>query len=191
MTKIEEAQTTYAQDRKEWRSWLQKHHQSKNHIWLVYYKKHTGQPSIPYTDAVEEAICFGWIDGQIKKIDDDRYMQRFTPRTSKSLWSELNIERAEKMISLGIMTEPGLNAYHEGMKLKKRVPSSKNFTVPPDLKAALIRNKQAWSNFQRYSPSAQLAYVYWVDTAKTEVTRQNRIQTTIARLISNKKFGDD
>jgi uncharacterized protein YdeI (YjbR/CyaY-like superfamily) len=130
MTKMEEAQTIYAKDRKEWRSWLQKNHQSKDHIWLIYYKKHTGQTSITYTDAVEEAICFGWIDGQIKKIDDDRYMQRFTPRTSKSRWSELNIDRAEKMIKLGNMTESGLNTFNKGMKNKERVPSSKNFTIP-------------------------------------------------------------
>ncbi|MBI5625609.1 MAG: hypothetical protein HY935_00150, partial [Nitrosomonadales bacterium] len=77
---MEEAKTTYAKDRKEWRSWLQKNHKSQKDIWLIYYKKHTGQASISYVDAVEEAICFGWIDGQIKKIDDDKYMQRYTPR---------------------------------------------------------------------------------------------------------------
>ena len=187
---MEEAKTTYAKDRKEWRLWLQKNHKSKEGIWLIYYKKHTGQTSIPYTDAVEEAICFGWIDGRIKKIDDDKYMQRYTPRTPKSLWSELNIERAKKMIKLGNMTELGFKAFSEGMKTKERVPSSKNFSVPPYFKTALIKNKKAWNNFQNFSPSAQLAYVYWVNTAKTEETRQKRIRKTIEQLARNKKFGE-
>lgn len=187
---MEENKTTYAKDRKEWRSWLQKNHKSKTGIWLIYYKKHTGQTSITYTDAVEEAICFGWIDGQIKKIDDDKYMQRYTPRKPKSLWSEVNIERAKKMIKVGYMTEFGLKALHEGMKTKERIPSSKNFSVPPYLKTALIKNKKAWNNFQNFSPSAQLAYVYWVNTAKTEETRQKRIIKTIEQLAMNKKFGE-
>src|SRR5512145_166567 len=104
---METSDTTYAKNRKAWRSWLKRNHRSKKGVWLIYYKKHTGQTSISYADAVEEAICFGWIDGQIKKIDDDRYMQRFTPRTAKSLWSVINVERANKMIELGYMTEAG------------------------------------------------------------------------------------
>lgn len=187
---MEKIDTTYAKNRKEWRSWLHKNHKTEKGIWLVYYKKHTGQPSISYTDAVEEAICFGWIDGQIKKIDDDKYMQRFTPRKPKSLWSEINIERAKKMIELGYMTERGLKALKEGTKTKERIPSSKNFSVPPYLKTALSKNKKAWSNFQSFSPSAQLAYVYWVTSAKTDETRQKRIEKAIERLSMNKKFGE-
>jgi uncharacterized protein YdeI (YjbR/CyaY-like superfamily) len=187
---MESVKTIYAKNRKEWRYWLQKNHHSQKGIWLVYYKKHTGQTSISYTDAVEEAICFGWIDGQIKKIDDDKYMQRYTPRKPKSLWSEVNIERAKKMINLGYMAEFGLKALHEGMKTNERIPSSKNFSVPPYLKTALIKNKKAWNNFQNFSPSAQLAYVYWVNTAKTEETRQKRIKKTIEQLAMNKKFGE-
>jgi uncharacterized protein YdeI (YjbR/CyaY-like superfamily) len=154
------------------------------------YKKHTGRTSISYTDAVEEAICFGWIDGQIKKIDDDRYMQRFTPRKPKSLWSEINVDRAKKMIALGYMTEIGLKALEEGTKTKERIPSSKNFSVPLYLRTALSKNKKAWNNFQSFSPSAQLAYVYWVTSAKTEETRQKRIEKIIERLSMKKKFGE-
>jgi uncharacterized protein YdeI (YjbR/CyaY-like superfamily) len=98
----------YCKDRSEWRSWLQKNHISEKEIWLVYYKKHTRKQSISYNDAVEEAICFGWIDGQTKKIDDERYMQRYTPRRSNSHWSTINIERANKMIKQGHMTKEGL-----------------------------------------------------------------------------------
>jgi uncharacterized protein YdeI (YjbR/CyaY-like superfamily) len=187
---MEEIIKKYYKDRKAWRSWLQKYHESKKEVWLIYFKKHTGKLSITYNDAVEEAICFGWIDGQIKKIDDERYMQRFTPRTSKSLWSVINIERAKKMILQGRMTESGLTIYQAGVKKKERVPSSKNFTVPADLKEALTENKNAWNHFQKFAPSAKLAYVYWVNTAKTEETRQKRIRKTIERVAQNKKYGD-
>jgi uncharacterized protein YdeI (YjbR/CyaY-like superfamily) len=129
----------YFKNRDEWRDWLQKHHQSKKEVWLIYYKKHTGQTTISYSDAVEEAICFGWIDGQIKKIDGDKYMQRYTPRTPKSLWSELNIEKAKKMIKIGQMTEFGLKVYSAGLKTDERVPSSKSFSIPSYFKNAIIK----------------------------------------------------
>ncbi len=182
--------TLYVADRKSWRAWLAKRHKSETEIWLVYYKKHTGKPSIPYNDAVEEAICFGWIDGQVKKIDDERYAQRFSPRKVKSSWSEINIQRAKKMIEQGNMTEWGREIYEEGMKTNRIVPSSRNFSIPADLKTALIKNKKAWGNFQNLSPSAKLAHVYWVTTAKREETRQKRIDKTVELMAQNKKLGD-
>jgi len=94
------------------------------------------------------------------------------------------------MIKQGEMTEMGLKIYQDGIKTKKRVPSSKNFSVPPYFKTALIRNNKAWNNFQNFAPSAKLAYVYWVSTAKTEETRQKRIKKTIEQLVKNKKFGE-
>lgn len=181
----------YVKNREEWREWLQNNHRTEKFVWLIYYKKHSSEPSISYSDAVEEALCFGWIDGQIKKIDDDKYMQRYTPRTSKSLWSELNVERAKKMIKLGKMTEKGLEVFSEAMKTNKRVPSSKIFSIPIYLQTALIKNEKAWNNFQNFSPSAQLAYVYWIDTAKTDNTRQKRINITIEQLERNKKLGEN
>lgn len=183
-------ETLYVADRKSWRAWLATRHKSETEIWLIYFKKHTGKTSIPYKDAVEEAICFGWIDGQIKKIDDERYMQRFSPRKIKSSWSEINIERAKKMIEKGNMAEWGLKIYEDGMRTNRIVPSSKNFSVPDDLKTALIKNKKAWSGFQSFPPSAKLAYVYWVSIAKTEETRHKRINKTVERIAQNKKFGD-
>ncbi|OGG04772.1 hypothetical protein A2Z33_05665 [Candidatus Gottesmanbacteria bacterium RBG_16_52_11] len=180
----------YIKTRNEWRSWLQRNHKSKEGIWFIYYKKHTGKPSVPYAEAVEEAICFGWIDGQIKKIDDEKYMQRYSPRTSKSVWSEINVERAKKMIKQGVMAESGLKAFREGTKTNKRVPSSKNFSVPAYFKEAITKNKIAWENFQKFSPSSKLAYVYWVGTAKTDETRQKRIKKSVEQLAKNKKFGE-
>jgi len=101
----------YFQNRTEWRTWLKKNHSSEKEIWIIYYKKHTANTRIPYEDAVEEAICFGWIDSTVKRMDDERFMQKFTPRNKKSSWSEHNIRRAEKMIQEGRMTEFGLKVY--------------------------------------------------------------------------------
>lgn len=184
-----EIETIYCKNRKEWREWLQKNHLSKEGIWLIYYKKHTGKSSVFYNEAVEEAICFGWIDGQIRKIDDEKYMQRYSPRTFKSLWSVINVGRAKKMIEQGRMIEKGLKIFQDGIKTKERVPSSKSFSIPSYLKMALIKNKKAWSNFQRFAPSAKLAYVYWVTIAKTSDTRQKRIEKTVKSIEQNKIFG--
>ncbi|MBI4652096.1 YdeI/OmpD-associated family protein [Candidatus Desantisbacteria bacterium] len=183
-------ETIYCKNRKEWREWLQINSLSKKGIWLIYYKKHTKKHSVYYDEAVEEAICFGWIDGRIKKIDDERYMQYYSPRKSKSRWSVINVGRAKMMIAQGRMTENGLKIFQNGMESKDRIPSSKSFSIPSYLKTALNKNKKAWSNFQRFAPSAKLAYVYWVTNAKTSDTRQKRIEKTIKLIEQNKKFGE-
>jgi len=182
------AKTLSLTSRESWRDWLQKNHNKDKEIWLVYYKKHTGKPSIPYVDAVEQAICFGWIDGQIKSLDKQRYMQRFTPRTPSSNWSVINIDRAKKMIKEGKMTHWGLKVYENGMKAGRIIPSSKSFSIPSDLKKALVANKKAWSNFQGLTASAQLVFVYWVDTAKTDETRQQRIEKIVNLSAAGKKL---
>lgn len=119
-----------------------------------------------------------------------RYMQRYTPRKSKSNWSVINIERAEKMIQQGLMTKEGLEIFQKGIKSAKIIPSSKNFSVPRDFKLALKNDIKASNNFQNFPPSAQLAYVYWVDTAKTDKTRQTRIEKAIKQIAFNKRFGE-
>src|SRR5579864_4930465 len=103
--------TFYAKDRREWRSWLEKNASSSREIFLIYYKKGSGKPRIAYGDAVEEALCFGWIDGKVHKLDDHRYVQRFTPRRPASRWSLLNIKRAKKVIAAGQMTAAGLAVF--------------------------------------------------------------------------------
>jgi len=134
----------YMKNRRQWRSWLQKNHDCRDEVWLVYYKKHTNKPSIPYVDAVEEAICFGWIDGKVRSVDAERNVQRYTPRRERSNWSELNIGRARRMIAQGQMTEAGLSVFLTAMKANARVPSSRSFSVPNYLKEALLRNMAAW-----------------------------------------------
>lgn len=171
-----------------WRRWLKKNHKSKKEIWLIYLKKHTGKPRIPYDDAVEEALCFGWIDTTVKRIDDERYAQKFTPRRKNSGWSKLNIKRAEKMIRAGKMTETGLELYKETDK--SRVSSEKRILViPPALKKALGKNKQAKENFENFAPGYKRDYINWVITAKREETRQRRIEKVVERAIGNMKPG--
>lgn len=178
----------FVKNRRAWRAWLEKNHKSEKSIWLIYYKKHTGKSSIPYVDAVEEALCFGWIDGQIRSLDKERFMQRFTPRSPSSNWSVINIARAKKMIKEGKMTDWGRQVYEKGIKVNRIIPSSKKFSIPSDIKKALISNKEAWAYFQSIAPSAQLAFVYWVDTAKTNETRQKRIKKMINLTAMGKKL---
>ena len=108
---MEIGDTLYVATREEWRAWLEANHDTKPEIWLIYYKAGSGKPRIPYRDAVEEALCFGWIDGIVRGIDEKKYVQRFTPRKKGSNWSDLNISIAENMIALGKMTPAGLAAY--------------------------------------------------------------------------------
>src|SRR4030042_4761773 len=111
----------YFTKREEWRKWLEKNHSSCEEVWLRYYKKPSGKPRIPYTDAVEEALCFGWIDGKIKRINEDNYIQRFTPRRKGSRWSKYNIDRVQKLIREGLMTPAGLKVYQEALVKPQRI----------------------------------------------------------------------
>jgi len=159
-------------------------------VWLVYYKKHTGKPTVPYNDAVEEAICFGWIDGQIRRLDDERYMQRYSPRNPKSLWSESNIQRAKRMIREGRMTPSGLKVFREAMAEGQVVPTVNDMTVPSDFEDAMAENPGARENFSALAPSSQLVYVYWITSAKRTETRLTRIRKAMELLAQNKKLGD-
>jgi len=176
--------------RGEWRAWLREHHLTAKEIWLVFAKKGASVRTISYDDAVEEAISFGWIDGKVKTIDDQRFMQRYTPRRPASAWSETNIERAKAMIAQGLMTEHGLRVYQEGIAGGRIVPSIRNFSVPPDLEAALSGNEKAGDNFSRMPPSAQLMFVYWVNAAKRTETREIRIKKSVELIAENKKLTD-
>ena len=177
-------------DRAAWRTWLERNHESEKEIWLVYAKKQSRMKSVLYEEAVEEAICFGWIDGQVKTIDIDRYMQRYTPRNAKSPWSEINRERADRMIQEGLMTDAGLKIFKEGMKNNLTVPSSKNFSVPDFLEDALRKDETVWYNFQNMAPSARLLYVHWVTSAKTQKTRLKRINKSIELIAQNRKLNE-
>ena len=182
----------YVKNREDWRSWLQNNHAAEKEVWLIYYKKHTGKPRIPYDDAVEEALCFGWIDSIVKRIDDEKYTQKYTHRKDKSIWSELNKKRAEKMIKQGRMTEAGLiksQKAKENGEWYKTTSKIDRPAIPPDLKNALAANKDADRNFNNFAPSYQKQFIGWIASAKKKETREKRIKETIKLAEQNKKPG--
>lgn len=163
--------------RKEWREWLAKNHATVKEAWLVFYKKPSGKPRIPYNDAVEEALCFGWIDGKLKRVDDNYYIQRFTPRRRNSIWSELNISRVRKMISEGLMMKPGLEAFQVYLDNPSllAVRNMEIPDIPEELLKMLKKNKAAFSNFQKFPVSTRRLYLQWLNSAKREETFTRRI----------------
>lgn len=181
-------------DRVEWRQWLASNHSKEGEIWLVHYKKHTNKPGISYEDAVEEALCFGWIDSTLRKIDDEKFVLRYSPRKGNSLWSQKNKQRAIKMINAGKMTEAGLEKIEEAKKNGKWDSAyiiKEKPEIPDDLKKALMKNRIAWINFSNLANSYQFAYIYWVNSAKRKETREKRIKEVVERAAQNKKPGVD
>ena len=182
----------YASSREEWRSWLKKNHAKAEEVWLVYYKKHTGKSSINYTDSVEEALCFGWIDGIKKRIDEEKYAHRFTPRKAKSKWSPLNIRLAKKMIEEGKMTQMGLASFNQKMNYDEDILNARNAKEIPltqEIEEALKANKKAWEHFNNLAPSHKKQYVGWLISAKRPETRERRLEEAIKLLAGNKKLG--
>jgi uncharacterized protein YdeI (YjbR/CyaY-like superfamily) len=179
--------------RDEWRAWLAANYTDKKEIWLVFNKKGTGVPSISYDAAVEEALCFGWIDSIIKRLDDAQFVRKFTPRTEKSNWSALNIKRAEKMIQSGLMTAHGLRlieAAKANGKWEKPVQKpTLTYHLHPEFEEALRRNKTAKGTFDNLSPTYQQQYIGWIQIAKREKTRRKRIEESIRLLEQGKKLG--
>jgi len=192
MSNIELNKALLFKNRNEWRSWLEKNHMISNEVWLIHYKKSSSKKNLNHFDAVKEAICFGWIDIKLKKIDEERFILRYSPRKPRSVWSKINKKNAEKMISLRKMMPAGYDKIEEATKqgfwdtaytnlVKERLPS--------DLKKALIMNKTAWNNFQHFANSYRNMYIGWVKNAKTEKTRKRRISEVVKRSFNNKKSG--
>ncbi len=182
----------YATDRNTWRAWLAKNHASETEAWLVYYKKHTGKPSVSYIDSVKEALCFGWIDGLKKRIDDETYAHRFTPRKPHSKWSPQNIKLARELVELGLMTAAGLTAFKQRASYDEaqlNVMQAKEISLAPETEKALKANQKAWQNFKQLTPGYRKQYVAWLQSAKRPETRQKRLQEAIRRLEKNQKLG--
>jgi uncharacterized protein YdeI (YjbR/CyaY-like superfamily) len=173
-------------NRENWRAWLEVNHASANELWLILYKKHTKKSSIRLDEAVEEALCFGWIDGKLRRIDDEKHEIRFTPRKKGSTWSETNINRVKRLIKEGRMTSVGLKKYRDGMRDPRMKLLRKDFEIPQFIVAALKRNKRAWDAFDKLAPSRKQQIVWWIATAKREETREKRIKETIRRSLTGK-----
>jgi len=185
--------TLHVTTREEWRSWLEENHKKERDIWLVYYKRHTCNPRIPYDHAVEEAICFGWIDSIIKRIDENTYCQKFTPRRKKSKWSAKNIERAEKMKAQGRMTEQGLISYSETRKYPSLIikPEDQHsfIQIPDDLNSELHNSGKAFRNFISFPKSYRKMCIGWINAAKKADTRQRRIAEVVEKSAKGEKLG--
>ncbi len=171
----------FFKNRAEWRKWLEQNYTLAQGIWMIMYKKHTGRECIKYEEALEEALCFGWIDGKLKRINEEYYIQSYTPRRKGSRWSKYNIERAEKLIQEGRMAGAGLEAYNEIFKNPGLVNDNRpaDPEIPADLLEALKDNKTAFDNFMKFSPSARRLYIGWSNDAKRDNTRIERIKKIV------------
>ena len=161
-------------------------------VWLVYFKKHTGKSSISYIDSVKEALCFGWIDGLKKRVDEERYMHRFTPRRAGSRWSPQNIRLAGELIASGEMTGVGLSAFNQRVNYDEgflQAVDVKEIPLPPEMERVLKANQDAWDNFLQLAPGYRKQYVGWLISAKRPETRERRLKEAIQLLAANKKLG--
>lgn len=178
--------------REEWRDWLAEHHDKCPGIWLIYHKKHTGVPRVAYGDAVEEALCFGWIDSTAKRLDDARYMQKYTPRKESSQWSALNRKRAEAMIAAGLMEPAGLarvEAAKKNGRWEKALEDRVDRPMPPELEAALAGDPEAAANFGRWTPTQRKYLINHVAGAKRPETRERRAEKVVTMARLNRKPG--
>ena len=174
--------TLYVPNRKAWRVWLKKHYKIEKEIWLVYYRKQAGKPRIAYNDAVEEALCFGWIDSTVKNLDAERIAQRFSPRKPKSGYSQPNKERLRRLIEQGKVMKDVLAALGD--------ISTEDFEIPSDILQALKANEPAWENFQTYSASYQRIRVAFIDGARSRPEEfRKRLKHFIRMTEKNKQFG--
>ena len=170
--------------RKAWRAWLEKHHATSAGTWLVYAKKHSGLPSLTYKDAVEEALCFGWIDSKIHPLDDDFYMQMFTPRKPKSAWSRLNKDRIKRLLAAGLMTAAGM-AVVKAAKTSGAWDANEHaekLIIPPDLERAIDANAEASRNWASYTDSRRKGVLYRLAGAKRPETRAKYLQQIVENM---------
>jgi len=179
---MEITQTLYVTDPKEWRAWLEGHYKTESEIWLVYYKKHTGQPRIAYNDAVEQALCFGWIDSTAKKLDEDRTAQRFSPRRPKSGYSQANIERLRYLIAQGQVIDEVLESLGDLLE--------QEFVFPTDILDAIKLDEEAWQNYQNYSDVYKRIRVAFIEAARNRPEEfQKRLNYFIKMTRDNKQIG--
>lgn len=166
----------------EFRQWLEENHDSAAELWVGFYKKGSGKPSITWPESVDQALCYGWIDGVRKSIDDQSYAIRFTPRRKASIWSSVNLKRAQELVALGLMRPAGLKAFAERDEQKSKQYSFEREQVElgESHEAEFRANAGAWEFFQSQPPSYRKPAIWWVISAKQETTRRRRLETLIA-----------
>jgi uncharacterized protein YdeI (YjbR/CyaY-like superfamily) len=174
--------TIYVTDQKAWRSWLAEHYDSEKEIWLLFAKKASGKPRIPYNDAVEEALCFGWIDSTTKRVDDVFYAQRFSPRNPRSEYSQANKERLAKLLQQGKVIE--------SVRATLGDTFSTEFVAPSDILKEIEANKVAWENYQKFSPEYQRIRIAFIDRARKRPDEfRKRLKYFVKMTEKNKQFG--
>lgn len=185
--------TLEVQDRAAWRAWLAEHHDSEAEIWLVFHKKETGIPSLQYGDALDEALCYGWVDSLIKALDGRSYARKFTPRKDDSKWSLVNKKRAEALIQEGRMTEHGLQKIEAARRTGSWDAATQrpklHIEMPAEFAEALQAHPQAEAAFNALPPSQQKPYLTWILTAKRPETRARRIAESLQLLSEGKALG--
>jgi uncharacterized protein YdeI (YjbR/CyaY-like superfamily) len=179
--------TLDVRSRRQWRNWLREHHDSQSEIWLVFHRSRAPETCVSYGDVVEEALCFGWIDSIVKRLDDDRYARKFTPRNPDSKWSTVNRRRYANLKARGLLAAPGL----------ERTPTSRSgdaprpsvSVLPSYIEKQLKANVRAWDYFERLAPSYRRTCIGWIDSAKREETKEKRLREVISLLAAGKKLG--
>ena len=164
------------------RAWLATHHESASELWVGFHRKGTGRPSLTWPESVDEALCFGWIDGVRKRVDDERYVIRFTPRKPASAWSAVNLAKMEALLAEGRVKPAGLAAYERRSEAKSRIYSyeqRRQATFPPELARRFRAEKGAWKFFAAQPPGYRSIATFWVVSAKREETRLRRLQKLI------------
>jgi uncharacterized protein YdeI (YjbR/CyaY-like superfamily) len=179
--------TFEARTPEQWRKWLAAHHDSESEVWLIFHKRHTGRASIAYQDALDEALCFGWVDSLIKRLDDARYARKFTPRKPDSRWSTVNRKRYAELKASGRLAPAGLN----------RAPTDRGYDAPRPavsklpkyIEDAVRKRPKAWRFFESLAPSYRRLYIRWIDSAKQEETKMRRLREAIRLLAAGKRLG--
>lgn len=179
----------YAKDSAIWRRWLQKNHSTAKGVWLIYFKIGSGKTRVSYGDAVEEALCFGWVDSRTQAIDEKSYKQIFTPRKKGSGWSKINKKRVEKLIQDGLMHSSGLAKIEQAKQdgSWNYLDAVEDLVMPDDFVKALAKNKKAKKNFEAFSPSSKKIILAWIHGAKQPSTRMKRISGTVKLAAQNIK----
>ena len=180
-------ETLDVRDRQEWRRWLKGHHDSISEIWLVFHKKHTGVTTVTYDEAVEEALCFGWIDSILRRLDDYLYARKFTPRRATSAWSTANRRRFADLQARGLLAAPGLERSPTGKSGDAPRPSV--LELPSYIEDAFQTDPRAWQCFEQLAPSYRQKYIGWIDSAKRQETKEKRLREALGLLAAGEKLG--
>lgn len=182
--------TFVAQTIDQWRKWLDEHHDSESEVWLIFYKLHTSKKSISYLDALDEALCFGWVDSLVKRLDESRYARKFTPRKPDSKWSTINRKRYAALKAAGRLKPGGINRPPTHRSYEARpAPFQMPATIPGYIQTALKKKLMAWRFFEGLTPSQRRRYIGWIESAKRDETKDRRLQEAVRLLSAGKQLG--